>query len=219
MVPTSPQERLKQFFYAGQVRTVPQDFCLITGDADPQDVYFLEKGIVKSEVFGSGGQNIILHLFTPGSFFPLTQAIGKIPNRFWYYALKKTTLYTRSKQEFMAFIETDPQVLLFLLRRFLNALDKLTLRIEQLSMEHVSARLASVLLYLGRHFGKESEGIVFLTEHFTHSELASLVGTTRETVSREWKKLEKNGAIGAKGKEILLYPTKLNEFLAKAHRG
>ena len=47
----------------------------------------------------------------------------------------------------------------------------------------MSKRLAHLLLTLANHEGKRSNGQVVLDRRFTHEELASMIGATRQWVS------------------------------------
>lgn len=95
--------------------------------------------------------------------------------------------------------------------RFAKGLNGLALRIEHLSSENVYTRVISLLLYLAAHFGSSS--LVDLP--LTHQEVASLTGSTRETVSRQIERLKKKRLITYKRHTIVIKnPKKLKRELS-----
>lgn len=71
--------------------------------------------------------------------------------------------------------------------------------IESLLPRAVSSRLATLLLNLGERFGKEEGeggGAVVLDLRLTHQELASMIASTREAVSKVMSEFRREGLIG-----------------------
>lgn len=60
-------------------------------------------------------------------------------------------------------------------------------KISQLTMADAKAKLISEFFRLGKSFGEEDEKSIRLKRRFTHEQLANLIGTTRETVTRTIK--------------------------------
>ena len=72
---------------------------------------------------------------------------------------------------------------------------ELTATVEDLSYARLSERLFHLLQRLATEHGKPVEGGIEITVKLTHADIASLVGSTRETVSLELARLVRAGRI------------------------
>jgi len=78
-------------------------------------------------------------------------------------------------------------------------------KIKDLALSDVKTRTAAVLLKLLEQQGVEySKGSVALSLDFSRQDLAALVGTTRETVTRTLSALKKDGIIEIDGHQIAI---------------
>ena len=68
----------------------------------------------------------------------------------------------------------------------------------------MTSRISETLLQLADEQGSETKFGVSLEERPTHQQLASMSGTTRETVSRVLKRLEGQGYISSEGRSITI---------------
>lgn len=183
-------------------------------DDEPESIYWLHKGQVRQFIFSETGEELTLHVFEPGSFFPLMSTLKEIPNRHNYETLSESCLYRIPSNEFIKFLKQEPEILYNLSQRLLHGLNGLLLRVESISLHTASKRVASALLYLARHFGEsDGESIVF-HNHLTHKDIATYTGLARETTSIEIAKLEKLGIVGYKGSKLAIHKmSKLEELL------
>ncbi|HEY3426509.1 MAG TPA: helix-turn-helix domain-containing protein, partial [Negativicutes bacterium] len=77
-----------------------------------------------------------------------------------------------------------------------------------LALNDVMARTAEMLLQLGRENGRINlQGYLEITLEFSRQDLANLVGTTRETVTRMLSSLKKDKIIDYDGRKIMILNT------------
>ena len=77
----------------------------------------------------------------------------------------------------------------------------------------VRSRLAHILLELGEDLGRQEGDSTVLQIEFTQAELATLVGSTRQTVNPQLRELELEGVLGRKERRIvILRPEALREI-------
>lgn len=203
---------VEKFFSTGEQIHVAKDFVFIdNSEYKPQHIFYLKQGSIVACIYTESGEQVIIHIFQPGSFFPFTSIINTpFDNRYWYVALNNCIVYKQPLKIVEKFISEEPSIPLLMLKNILSAMDKLTLRIEYLITGNASARLKSILRYMMKHFGfKYKKGILIETP-FTHSTMASLVGVSRETLTRELNHLELNGHIKQIKKGVFLLD---NEFI------
>lgn len=198
------QTKIDKFFSQFQSRRYPKNEIIIYPEDQPAGAIYIKSGYVREYNISLDGVEITIHLFAPHSFFPMTSVIADINNRYYYEALTEVEVCSAPKDAVNAFLKENPDVLYNLTKRLLHGLDKLTLRIEQLTYGKAYARMISTLFYLARHFGKTHNNTATISEKFTHREIAAFAGMTRETASREWEKLHQKGLIRYDNQHIVI---------------
>jgi CRP/FNR family transcriptional regulator, cyclic AMP receptor protein len=92
-------------------------------------------------------------------------------------------------------------------------------RLSDLVRKEVPARLATLILNLSEHRGLVTdEGGRVIPIRFTHNQLASMVGSNREAVTRAFRKLKESGAVEIEGRRIYVADAHTLERLANAER-
>jgi len=189
------RKKTEAFFLQFPLINLKKGDAVVEADKNLDEVYYLKKGYVREYTFSSQGVELTLHVFAPGSYFPMTDALAGVRNRYYYEALTPIELYATAKEKMLDFFRGEPDIVLDLTRRLLLGLDKLLMRIEYLAFGKAEARVVSTLLYLARHFGTEKNKGVQIQYLFTHRDIASFAGISRETTSREIEKLVKKKVI------------------------
>ena len=169
------------------------------GDA-AEGFYVVTGGKVKVFKLSAEGKEQILHIYGPG------HPIGEVPvfsgNCFPAnaMALVKSRLYYFPRKAFLALITEHPSLCMNMLAVLSMRLREFTTQIENLSLKEVPGRLAAYLLYLANEQKRPQ------TVHLPLSkgQLASLLGTIPETLSRIFNKMSAHGLIAVEGAEIAL---------------
>ena len=116
--------------------------------------------------------------------------------------------------DFRRLLETYSRVSLNLTNTLADRLRGMDVEAQIFAYKDAQGRVAYVLLRLHRDGVVKAEADGTQVVHLTHQELASLAGTSRETVTRALKALEAHGVIETRPKEIhLLDPDGLEEIL------
>ena len=79
-------------------------------------------------------------------------------------------------------------------------------QISTLALLDVYGRVARVILDMAREEGRRLKDGRIAFRRATHQEIANRIGTTRETVTRMLKDLERQGLIKVEGRELVLQP-------------
>ncbi len=163
----------------------------IFSEGDPaRRIYVVASGRVKIFKLSAEGKEQILHVFGPGE--PFAEVAVFIGNTYPAHAvaLEPSTLLIIPRREFASLIEKDPTLALEMLASLAQRLKQFAAMIESLSLQEVPARLAGHLRYLA---GKQGSPTVHLD--LPKGQLAALLGTTPETLSRILNKMSATGAI------------------------
>ncbi len=171
--------------------------------------YIVIEGKVKIFKLSIDGKEHILHFFGPG------EPIGEVPvfsgQRFPANseAVIKTHLLFFPRTSFINLLSKNPSLSLNMLGVLSKRLREFSLTIENLSLKEVPARLASYLILLSKEKGAGK----LITLNISKGQLASLLGTIPETLSRIFSKMDNLGYIKVDGRTIeLLDPDGLDDL-------
>jgi CRP/FNR family transcriptional regulator len=162
--------------------------------------YVVLAGTVKIFKVSPDGKEHILHIFGAG------QAFGEVPVFAGEHfpanaeALHATRVLFFPRAAFVALLEKNPALALKLLADLSLKLRQFTVQIENLSLKEIPARLATYLLYLADEQGRSDQ----VTLRISKGQLASLLGTIPETLSRIFAKLSSQQLIHVDGRKITL---------------
>lgn len=162
--------------------------------------YMVGEGKVKIFKVSSGGKEHILHIFGEGEPFGEVPVFYGQPFPANAEALVKTRTLFFPRDRFVQLIEANPTMALNMLAVLSMRLRRFAGQIENLSLKEVPARLASYLLYLS----KEQGDAVVVELDISKGQLASLLGTIPETLSRIFAKMTEEGLIKVNGRAIHL---------------
>lgn len=186
---------LKTYLNHCPTRTYKKGEIILYAGDSPTGVFFLKKGYVRQFSISSEGRELTLHIYEPGSFFPLHWVINKVMPNYNLEALSPVRVQVCPRKQFLSFISLKPEVLFQLTQRLLWGLTGLTHRIEIVSLENANTRVTQTIKYLAKHFGRKKQTNTIISIKFTHDDIAKIAGLTRERVSIEMKKLEKQNKI------------------------
>lgn len=208
-------DKITQFFSTSTTKSYSKGEILTFGDQDPEGVTYLLDGVIEQYDLTSEGNKVTVNIFKPPAFFPMSWAINKTPNTYFYAALSDVKVKQASAEKTVAFLKDNPDVTFDLLSRVYKGTDGLLRRLALATSGVASNRLIFELLMESYRFGSDtSEGKRAIKVR--QNNLASRSGLARETVSRELHKLEKEGVITLTKEGIILDVEQLEESLNKA---
>ena len=181
-------------FQAGQI--------LIQAHENPECIYYLVEGKVKQYDISDRGDEVVLNVFKPRAFFPMSYAMNRTPNVYFYEAETDLELHAAPIDETLEFVKSHPDVLYNLLARVYQGTDGLLGRLAHLMGGSARNRLLYELLIECRRFGERRGQGYFIS--LSESDIAAHAGLARETVSREIRKLKKEGLISVIKNEIFI---------------
>jgi len=200
----SLEDRIYTFFSQFTRQIHPAGTTLLHPQDTPPGIIYLKKGFVREFGISPAGVEVPIHILAPGSFFPMTWGLNDTPNRYYFETISEVEVHTAPRGKTVELMKSEPEILLSFTKRILSGLDKLTGRIELMAFGRARARVISILLYLARHFGEKDGQKVVIKQKFTHRDIASFAAMTRETTSREWEKLQREGHISHTNGDIVL---------------
>lgn len=170
-------------------------------------IYYVEQGFLYGYSLNRGNKKMIQTILKPGDIFPLLQHLRptiNIPSRFHTEALTEVTLLQLDENLFFTKVYSDKNLMKELIEAFAIYLRKYIERVETLERETLSERVAGRLIHFALDFGVAKKKTIFIKVPLTHEFIADSINVSRESVSRELNKLEKERLIEFQGKHLII---------------
>jgi CRP-like cAMP-binding protein len=167
------------------------------------DVFFIAAGEARVSIYSLAGKAVTFTDLGPGDMFGEYAAIDGARRSATIEARTSCHVASMSAAAFRELLQSEPAVMLALLRQFVAKIRALTTRVYEFSALAVNNRIQAELLRLARLAPKEGKGARIASAP-THSEIASRISTHREAVTRELNRLSRLGLIERKGGTLLV---------------
>lgn len=191
-------------------RTVMQSYergMLIARPEDPPDsIYLIKKGRVKLSRYSASGREQVLALLDPGEIYGERALAGA--TAVYCEAFEDSLICVLSLRDFEQLLAAKPDLALRFIKALAQRLRRAEEEIENFAFREVPGRLSALLVRLAEagtevwpsSRGQEPRHVLRLT----HQDLASMIGTTRETVTSVLNRLRERGLISIRRREIVI---------------
>jgi CRP/FNR family transcriptional regulator len=181
-----------------------REFVIVEG-AQAAGFYLVRSG--KARIFRTGidGREQTFRIASAGDTFGEVPVFDRSSNPATVETLEPSEVIFIPSESFLRAVRSDPEVALPVLVHFAKRLRSFTELVEQISLQTVQARLARYLYLLAREEGVARDGAIVVGREITQQDLASLVGSVREVVSRTLKHMEEDGIVTVHRREIEIH--------------
>lgn len=176
--------------------------------------YVVISGLIKIYKLSPDGKEQILHIFGQGEPFAEAAVFTGSTYPAHAIALEKSRILFFPRASFVELVQKNPSLAMNMMATLSLRLKKFAHMIEDLSLKEVPGRLAAHLLFLRSQQNGSSE----LQLKIGKAQLASLLGTIPETLSRILTKMNKQGLIDSSGSTIKIIDRDGLEDLAEGER-
>jgi CRP/FNR family cyclic AMP-dependent transcriptional regulator len=188
------------------MKDFPRD-TLVFGQDDPGDAMFIiAKGRVKVVLYGESGKEVTLSVFKQGDFFGEMALLDDLPRSANVVTLEPSSLLILKREAFRRHLQENPATAFNVMAELCRRLRKADGIISNLALLDVYGRVARVLIQLAETDGEAVEGGILIRKRPTQQDIASMVSTSRETVSRALSEFQRRGLLEMDGKKIVLHP-------------
>lgn len=163
--------------------------------SDGDLLYLIVRGQVRIFTVSQLGQELSVKVFRDGDFFGELALLDGLPRSASAQAMRATTALTLHRHAFREAICGDPAIALAVLEELSARLRRTNIYAEHLAGQSAPQRVVRTLLDLADQHGVAEEGATRIDLELTQDDLASLAGTTRETVNRVLGGLRDQGLI------------------------
>jgi CRP/FNR family transcriptional regulator len=180
-----------------------KDMIFLPGDKGDK-VYLLKSGVVKISKYSDNGKEVILAMVNPGEIFGEMALIDNGPRETVAEALMDSYACIVDREQFMRYLQRNPEMGLQLTKIIGIKFKKLGQKVEDLVFRNVYQRLAGLLLHLIDAYGYNKGEKTYIYVKLTHYDLASLIGSTRETTTACLNEFRREGLLEFDGRKIVI---------------
>lgn len=179
-----PPERLKRLSETLRKKSVPAGTNMITADQPGEVVYVLLEGTVKILIEQFDGREVILAFLGAGDTvgeMSLVDSSGRSAN---VMTMERCTFLWMDRNAFQELLRNTPEFAQNLVRMLSSRLRMANEQIQSLSSLDVAGRLARQLLAFAERYGESTPEGTKIGLRLTQTDLAELVGASRERVNQ-----------------------------------
>ena len=184
-------------------RKYPRDAVIYEDGSIGDYRYIISEGQVKVTKMSEDGREKILEILGPGDFHGEMALLDRAPRSASVKTTTPCVLLALSRQDFLGLLKQNHELTLELIRVLVRRLRETDEQIKGLLFERVEGRARRLLARLAKEPVPGREDRV-ATSPITHQQLADLVGTSRETITRVVKELKDEGWLEQEGKRYLV---------------
>jgi CRP/FNR family transcriptional regulator, cyclic AMP receptor protein len=190
---------------------------VIFHQGDPGDsLHIVASGAVKIVLPSPEGEEAIIATLRPGDFFGELALLDGAARSATATALEPSETMVLPRAVFQELLDSVPGLRDALLFGLAYELRRLTGHVEELHFLDLAGRLAMRLTRLAREQTPDAHGQIRLNWPYTQSDLAAMIGGTRQSVNKLLSGLVVDGLISIQPDELVI--TDLDELARRAER-
>lgn len=195
---------LKEFDDARSTMTYPEGALLFLEKQEPRGVFVLCEGEVKLSISSSGGKTLILRIARPGEVLGLMATLSGVPYEVTAETIRPCQMAFIRREDFLRFIAKHAEAYQGVVRQMTALYQGACSQLRTVGLSaSAPERLARLLLDWSAD-SKETEEGTKVKLPLTHEEIAALIGTTRETVTRTLSDFKNNHLVARRGSSLMI---------------
>jgi CRP/FNR family transcriptional regulator/CRP/FNR family cyclic AMP-dependent transcriptional regulator len=183
-------------------RRFPRNTTIVEEGLAGDYMYVIREGRVKVTKLSEDGREKILEFLEAGSFFGEMALLDRSPRTASVKTLRPVRLLALSRADFMNLLRKSPDLALAVVQELSRRLRTVNDQASALSFQRVKDRTRGLLERLARD--AHPDGRHRVTPALTHQQMADMIGTSRETVTRVVKELKQEAWLAQEGKRYLI---------------
>ncbi len=197
--------QLGMLYTAGIIKQFAKG-CTIVKQNDPGNTFYIViSGRAKVTLIHEDGKEIVLSILKKGNFFGELSLLDDEPRSANVIIMEDAVLFLLTRVQFHQLIISRPEILGKVLKEICSRLRNTNEKLGSLAFLDVYGRTIQILQQLAHERGLKTKNGIEILQAPTHQELSSMVGASREAISRIIKLLRENkNLVSYKGRRIVL---------------
>ena len=183
-------------------RRFPKNKTIVEEGLTGDYMYVLREGQVKVTKLSADGREKILELLDAGDFFGEMSLLDSAPRSATVKTMREARVLALSRSDFLSLLRRSPDLAMAVIQELTRRLRQVDEQASSLSFQRVKERTQGLLVRLSKDF--ECPDGRRMTPALTHQQIADMVGTSRETVTRVVKRLKDQGWLDQDGKQYVV---------------
>ena len=183
-------------------RRYPKNAVVVEEGMDGQYMYIIRSGRVKVTKASDDGREKIMDFLEPGAFFGEMALLDQSPRSASVRTLEPSVLAALSRRDFIGLLRRSSDLALSLVQELTRRLRETDEQATSVSFQRVQERAKGLFTRLSRAEAQFDGRRT--TPPLTHQQIADMIGTSRETVTRAVKELKQSGWLDQCGKRYLV---------------
>lgn len=167
-------------------------------------VYLIKRGKVRLARITPDGKEVTIAILGPGDLFGEETLFEEGARTTVATVIEDALVCTAKAEDLFGLLARDPRLALNVAKILNERLLDASATMEDLAYARIPDRLMHLFSRLAAEHGTETADGIRLDVRLTHADIASLIGSTRETVSLEMSNLQKAGRIRMAGRSIVV---------------
>lgn len=188
--------------------TIKRNFkkgTIIFMEGDPGEAfYFIKSGKVKIYKTTSDGREHIFTILSEGGVFAEVALFNDIPYPATAEVLEDVELGMIKNKDLEDLIRRNVEIALQIIKVFSKKLFSSQQKVKELALGDTYDRIARTLIVFAKDHGIKTPNGIEIRLNISRQELANMIGTARETVSRSLSQFRKEGSIDIEGRKIII---------------
>ncbi|MGA2413238.1 MAG: Crp/Fnr family transcriptional regulator [Candidatus Sulfotelmatobacter sp.] len=186
----------------------PQGAVLFVEGQVPRGIFVLCKGTVKLSINSPSGRTMIVKLAEPGEVLGLSATISGKPYEVTAETIDPCQVNFVKRDDFLRFLKEDVEACFKVAEQLSAKYHNACKDVRALGLSHSAAeKLATLLLEWTTKNGDANKAEPRLRLKLTHEEIAQMIGTSRETVTRLFAEMKKQQIVQTKGSTLVIRNT------------
>jgi len=205
MLSSLSQQEQDQLVAITQVRRAPRYQFIFMPDESADYLYFIISGKVKTGTFSSEGREVIKEILSPGAMFGDLALGGETARSEFAQALHDEVEYLMVKvSDFIQVMQSNQRLVFACMKHLSQRLQRVEERLAKLVLKDARERIIEFLVDAAGREGRRVGFETLVKHHLTQQEIASLTGTSRQTVTSVFNDLKKSNLIYFNRNSILI---------------
>jgi len=183
-------------FAKGMIILFEEDIC--------RHFFVILSGEVKIFSASDQGREYVLSILRENQYFGEVSLTKQSTNFMSFIAIRDTEVLIFPTNEFAKVLNRNSNLLCLILHSVLQRYRDTVNQLKSFSLDNSEGRIANLMIKMAKEKGTNADDGSLVFRRPTHYEIAARVGSTRETVSRALKNLEKKGLLRIVGKNIYI---------------
>jgi CRP/FNR family transcriptional regulator, cyclic AMP receptor protein len=205
MLATLPSAELEQLAAMTQHRRAPKYQFIFMPDEMAEHLYFLVQGRVKTGTFSHEGREVIKEIMQPGMLFGDLALAGEMMHSDFAQALHDDVEYLSVRlSDFQQLMQQNQRLVFACMAHLSQRLQRVEERLANLVLKDARERIIEFLVDTAGREGRRVGFETLVKHHLTQQDIASLTGTSRQTVTSVFNELKRSNLIYFNRNSILI---------------